>query len=182
MRAKYRPKLGLLLLVVCAVVGGLGTFDCSARVLDDFNDNTKTAWTDFTFVPGFGIPFETNGQFRFELPPAGQAIFTASQKTAEIFELKEGRTLEFRVDVIQAGGKDSFAVLAFLPLTVGGNPNSPGSLAGYGFSKSTTDVLLTKGINKYFVADDGPTAQLKNENITLVLTLTAKNRDRKSVV
>ncbi|PYX04743.1 MAG: hypothetical protein DMG88_23760, partial [Acidobacteria bacterium] len=130
MRAKYRPKLGLLLLVVCAVVGGLGTFDCSARVLDDFNDNTKTAWTDFTFVPGFGIPFETNGQFRFELPPAGQAIFTASQKTAEIFELKEGRTLEFRVDVIQAGGKDSFAVLAFLPLTVGGNPNSPGSLAG----------------------------------------------------
>src|SRR5438067_3856740 len=100
MRAKYRPKLGLLLLVVCAVVGGLGTFDCSARVLDDFNDNTKTAWTDFTFVPGFGIPFETNGQFRFELPPAGQDLVSASQKSAQIYELKDVRTLEVRAVMI----------------------------------------------------------------------------------
>ncbi len=149
-------------------------FVTDTTVLDDFNDNTKTDWQDFTFVTGFGLPVETSGQFRFELPPAGQAIFTASQKTSRVFELTEGERLELSVDVVQAGAKDSFAVLAFIPLAVGGNPNSPGSLAGYGFAKSTTDVLLTKGIQKYFVADDGPTADLRNDNITLVLTLTAR--------
>lgn len=141
-----------------------------AKVLDNFNDNTKTDWTDFTFVPGFGLPSEAGGELRFELPPAGQAIFTGTQKTSQIFDLREGRTIEFRVDITAAGAKDSFAVLSFIPVG-----NSPGTLAGYGFAKSTTDVLLTKGIGKYFVADDGPTAELKNENITLVLKLTAQN-------
>lgn len=145
-----------------------------ARVLDDFNDNTKTAWTDFTFVPGFGLPSEADGKFRFEQPGAGRAIFSASQKTSETFELKEGRTVEFRVDLVEGGAKDSFAILAFLPTSIGGQPNSPGTLAGYGLAKSTTDVLITKGINKYFIADDGPAANLKNNNITLVLTLTVK--------
>lgn len=140
-----------------------------ARIVDNFDDNLKTDWSDFTFQPGFGLPIETNGQFRFELPPAGVAIFTASQKTSDTITLQEGRTVELRVDVVQAGGKDSFAVLAFLP-----TGNSPGTLAGYGLAKSTTDVLLTKGVNRYFVADAGPAAQLINENITLVLQLTAQ--------
>jgi hypothetical protein len=165
-----------LLLSAAALLDGP---PAEARVLDDFNDNTKTGWTDFTFVPGYGLPVETGGEFRFELPGVGQAIrraiFTASQKTSELLELKEGRTLELRVDVLQAGGKDSFAVLAFLPAAIGGSPNSPGTLAGYGFAKSTTDVLLTKGISRYFVADDGPTAELKNDNITLVLRLAVRD-------
>jgi len=145
-------------------------FVTDSAVLDNFDDNTKTDWKDFTFVPGFGLPKETGGQFQFELPPAGRAIFTGSQKTSRVFDLKEGERLEFRADVVQAGAKDSFAVLAFLPTA-----NSAGTLEGYGLAKSTTDALLTKGINKYFVADDGPTAQLKNDNITLVLALTAQN-------
>jgi hypothetical protein len=144
----------------------------SGRILDDFNDNTKTGWTDFSFVPGFGLPVESGGQFRFELPGVTQPIFTASQKTSETFELKEGRTIEFRVDVSQAGAKDSFAVLAFIPNTGG---NTPATLAGYGLAKSTTDVLITKGLQKYFVADAGPAAELKNENITLVLSLSVRN-------
>ena len=150
----------------------LAALPAAGRVLDNFNDNVKTAWTDFTFVPGFGIPTETGGQFRFVQPPAGQAIFSASQKTSEVFELKEGRTLEFRADIVEAGAKDSFAVLAFIPNTGG---NSPGTLAGYGFAKSTTDVLITKGINKYFVADDSDAAELRNDNITLVLTMRVVN-------
>ncbi len=164
--------------IVCSLfvlLAALAWTPAHARVLDNFDDNTKTAWQDFTFIPGFGLPAENSGQFRFALPPAGQAIFTASQKTSEVFELKEGRTVEFRVDVEEAGGKDSFPVLAFLPLTIGGNPNSPGTLAGYGLAKSTTDVLITKGIGRYFVADDGPTADLKNNLITLVLTMTVKD-------
>jgi hypothetical protein len=142
-----------------------------ATVVDNFNDNTKTGWTDFTFVPGFGLPSEADGRFKFDLPPAQQDIFTASQKTTELFELKEGRTIEFRVDLIDSSGADSFAVLAFIPNTGG---NSPGTLQGYGLAKDPDDVLITKGIQKYFIADDGPTAELKNENVTLVLTLTAK--------
>lgn len=142
-----------------------------ARVLDDFNDNAKTGWTDFTFVPGFGLPSETGGQFRFDLPPAGQDIFTASQKTSEVFELKEGRTIEFRVDLVEGSGSDAFAVLAFIPNTGG---NTPGTLAGYGLAKDPDDVLITKGVQKYFVADDGTTAELKQNNVALVLTLTAK--------
>lgn len=140
-----------------------------AKSLDDFNGPTKTGWSDFTFVPGFGLPTQGGGLFRFEQPPAGQSIFSASQKTSETFELKEGRTVEFRVDVIEGGAKDSFAILGFIP-----TGNSPGTLAGYGFAKSTTDILITKGINKYFVADDGDGAELKQNNVRLVLNLTAR--------
>jgi hypothetical protein len=142
-----------------------------ARVLDDFNDNVKTDWEDFTFIPGFGIPSETGGRFVFDQPlsPLGSSIFSASQKRSELFELKEGRTVEFRVDVIESSGEDAFAVLGFLPSS---SPIS--SLAGYAIAKDPTDVLITKGLGKYFVEDDGPTAALKNENITLVLSLTVK--------
>jgi hypothetical protein len=142
-----------------------------ARILDDFNDNAKTGWTDFTFVPGFGLPGEVGGQFRFELPAAGQDIFSASQKVSEAFELKEGRTIEFRVDLVGGSGPDAFAVLAFIPNTGG---NNPGTLGGYGLAKDPDDVLITKGVQKYFVADDGATAELKNENVTLSLTLAVK--------
>lgn len=148
------------------------TFSCtwvSGRLLDDFNDGLKTDWTDFTFVPGFGLPKEADGKFTFELPPAGQQIFSASQKTSETFDLKDGRTIEFRVDLVVGGGKDSFAVLAFIP-----TDNSAGTLAGYGLSKSTTDVLVSKGISKYFY-NENPPEPLKNENVTLVLRLTGKN-------
>src|SRR5262249_16730409 len=50
-------------------------------VLDDFDDNVKTDWNDFTFIPGFGLPVEADQQFTFTLPPAGQAIFTGTRKT-----------------------------------------------------------------------------------------------------
>jgi hypothetical protein len=160
-------RLGLAL----AFALTLASTSVSARVLDDFDDNTKTDWTDFTFVPGFGLPSETGGQFQFDLPSFGDDIFTASQKTSEVFELKEGRTIEFRVDVAASTGEDAYAVLAFIPNTGG---NNPGTLGGYGLAKDPTDVLITKGVEKYFVADDGVTAELKNEDITLSLTLTVE--------
>src|SRR2546426_1136466 len=116
-----------------------------AAVLDNFDDNVKTDWQDFTFQEGFGLPTETGGQFQFVLPPAGRAIFTGSRKISQEFELKNDRTIEFKVDLVTGVGKDSFAVLAFIPTA-----NSLGTLAGYGLAKSTTDLLLTKGIGKYF--------------------------------
>jgi hypothetical protein len=155
-----------------AIYDNAEVFVTDSSVLDNFDDNTKTGWTDFTFVPGFGIPTESGGQFRFEQPAAGQPIFSASQKTTRAFDLKEGERVTFSVDVVQGGGKDSFAILGFIPTAGTGGP---GSLAGYGFAKSTTDILITKGIGNYFVADDGPTADLKQDNITMVLSLTVRN-------
>ena len=120
--------------------------------------------------PGFGLPQETGGQFRFEQPAAAQAIFSASQKTSRVFDLVEGERLEFSVDLIEGGAKDSFAVLAFIPTTGGGGP---GTLGGYGFAKSTTDVLVTKGVNKYFYNED-PATPIKNDNITLSMAMTVR--------
>src|SRR5437667_10719876 len=144
MRAKECPKPWLFLLVIYSVVVRLGPFNCSARVLDDFNDNLKTAWQDFSFPVGpYANIDEKNGQFKFTLQPVGQPIFSASTKTSETFTLQEGRTVEFRVDLVTGNGADSFAILAFIPTS-----SSVSSLAGYGFAKSTTDILITKGIGK----------------------------------
>jgi hypothetical protein len=142
------------------------TVSATARILDDFNDNIKTAWTDFTFIPGFGIPKEEGGQFKFALPKAPQAVFVASTKSSETFTIENGKRIEFRVDLVSGNGKDSFAILAFIPTT-----SQVSSLAGYGFSKSTTDILITKGIGKYF-HNENPAVPLKNENVTMVLSLT----------
>jgi len=152
-----------------AIYDNAEAFVTDEAVLDNFNDNTKTSWTDFTFMPDFGLPTEAGGQFQFAQPPAGQAIFSASQKTSRVFTLAEGERLSFRADVVQGGAKDSFAILAFIPTA-----NSPGTLGGYGLAKSTTDILILKGINKYFAAEDGPAANLKQNNITLNLNLTVR--------
>src|SRR6266487_1665850 len=143
MRAKCCSKPCLLLLVVYAVVVRPGTFNCSARVLDNFNDNVKTGWQDFSF--NIGVPYsdisEQDGQFKFTLQPIGQSIFSASTKTSETFTLQEGRTVEFRVDLVTGNGADSFAILAFIP-----TGSEVSQLAGYGLSKSPTDILISKGI------------------------------------
>src|SRR6266516_4180660 len=131
MRAKYRPTLWLLPLVIYAVVARLGTFNCSAQVLDDFNDNLKTAWQDFSF--NIGVPYsdisEQNGQFKFTLQPIGQSIFSASTKTSRTFDLLEGERVVFSVDLVTGNGADSFAVLAFIP-----TGTDISQLAGYGLS------------------------------------------------
>ena len=155
----------LLAVLMMTVAGPLA----EGRVVDDFNDNTKTGWTDFTFVPGLGIAEETGGQFRIEQPPAGQALFSASRRTSELLELKEGRTLEMRVDLVEGGGKDSFAVLAFIP-----EGSDTSTLGGYGVAKSTTDFLITKGINKYFY-NEHPEVEVKQDNVSLVLNLSVRN-------
>ncbi len=155
------------LLPFLAATFGLLTASVQAKVLDNFDDNVKTGWTDFTFIPGFGSPVEANGQFKFNLPPAGQSIFAASTKTTDTFTLQEGRTIEFSVDLVTGNGADSFAVLSFIPKSA-----AVSELAGYSLAKSTTDLLLTKGINKYFYNQNNP---VKNDNVTLVLSLTVKN-------
>lgn len=135
-------------------------------LLDDFNDNQKTDWKDFSFGPGLGRSLEENGQLRFELPAAGQAIFAAATKTSRNLELGDGERLVLSVDMVSGNSKDSFAILSWIPVK-----ESVASLAGYSLAKSSTDVLIAKGINKYFF-NQNVDPPIKNENVTLVLSLT----------
>ena len=141
-----------------------------AGVLDNFNAASASGWEDAN--PG-GLPLkggqQGNGRFTFGLPALGQPFFVSSRKTSETFELKEGRTVEFRVDLLNGQGPDSFAIVGFIPQATG-----PNSLGGYGLAKSETDILITKGINKYFY-DENPTPPVKNNNVTLVLNLAVRS-------
>jgi hypothetical protein len=141
-----------------------------ATLLDDFNGAQRTGWTDAN-PAGLPLPGgqQGNGVLTFKLPGSGQSYFVSSTKTSPTLELKEGRTVELRADLVSGQGPDSFAVLAFIPLTTGAN-----SLAGYGIAKSETDILVTKGISKYF-ADESPATPIKNSNVTMVLNLRVLN-------
>lgn len=137
-----------------------------ARVLDNFDDNTVTAWSKFDFNTGAGQLSEANGQFTIAVPQVGQLFFAAATKTTETFTIQDGRTIEFRVDLVNANQEDAFAILSWIPTT-----ESVGNLAGYSLAKDMTDVLVTKGLNKYFLNEATP---LKNENVTMVLSLTGQ--------
>jgi hypothetical protein len=140
-----------------------------ASIVDDFNDNVKTGWRDFSF--GIGGSTEVGGQLKFSIPAAGQPVFAASTKTTDTYTLADGKTIEFRVDLVSGNSKDSFAILSWTPKS-----QSVSSLAGYSIAKSPTDILITKGINKYF-HNENPTPAIKNDNVTLVLILTQKGTD-----
>ena len=141
-----------------------------AKVLDNFDAAQRSGWEDAN-PANLPLPGgqQANGVFTFNLPPIGQAFFHSSKKTSETFELKEGRTVEFRVDMVSGQGGDSFAVLGFIPQATG-----PNTLAGYGIAKSESDILITKGINKYFF-NENVNPPVKNSNVTLVLNLSVRN-------
>lgn len=153
-----------------ALIAGLALFASTppghARVLDNFNDNVKTDWEDFVFGPGLGKSIEAGGKLRFEVPAIGQPIFTATTKKSEVLRVQDGRTIELRLDILTASDKDSFTVLSWTPASA-----RVADLAGYSIAKSPTDILITKGINKYFYSEN-PTPALKNDNVTLVLKVT----------
>ena len=65
-------KPGLALSFVLGAV--LFSFALHGRVLDDFDDNQKSNWVDFTFVPGAFLPSEANQQFTFDLTGTPQTF------------------------------------------------------------------------------------------------------------
>ncbi|MBX3731143.1 MAG: hypothetical protein KF791_00965 [Verrucomicrobiae bacterium] len=87
-----------------------------AKVLDNFDAPQRTGWQDAD-PGGLGLPggVQSGGRLTFGLPAVGRPFFVSSRKTTETFELREGRTVEFRVDLVSGQGPDSFAVLAFIP-------------------------------------------------------------------
>ncbi|HOW65252.1 MAG TPA: hypothetical protein P5186_28615 [Candidatus Paceibacterota bacterium] len=157
------------------LVGFAMALSAMARVVDNFDDNIKTAWSDFPVVdhPSL-LSQEQGGQFVLDVPQAlvmasDAGLFTCSVKTSEEYAIREGVTLEYRVDLTQGAGNDAYAVLAFVP-----NGIDPKQTLGYSLAKSADEIILVKALNHYFIDDDTPAATVKHQNVTLVLTLTGR--------
>ncbi len=141
-----------------------------AKVLDDFEDNKVTGWEKFDFGTGNGFFEEEDGQFTIGMhQPTGQPFFVAATHTGEKFTIEDGITLEFRLDLITANQLDAFAVMGFLP-----SDTPVSQLNGYSLAKDGNDVLLAKGLNKYFFDITEGDWIDSPENITLSLTMTGK--------
>src|SRR5687768_11554495 len=90
------------------------TYVTDQTVLDDFNDNVKTAWQDFSFPVGpYAHIAEQHAQVKFTVQPVGQLILSAITKTARTFDVGEGERGAFSVDLVTGLGADSFAFFFF---------------------------------------------------------------------
>lgn len=134
----------------------------SATVLDDFNDNIKTGWTD---TLNGGVVTETSQQLQIRTALAAGSVSSA-RKTSEAFVNAAGRTLELRVDVAAASPADSnlLAVLAWVP--TGGTLFAN----GYSISAGARDVKLQKGGATLWSTNF--TAGIQSSNTTLALRMT----------
>ena len=89
-----------------------------ASVLDDFNDNTLTDWQKFDFSSGIGQLSEAGGPLTIGLAvPPGRQFFVAATKTSKTFTRQDRRTIEFRIDLVNANQDNSYVILAWVPLT-----------------------------------------------------------------
>ena len=139
-----------------------------AKVIDDFDDNKVTGWEKFDFGTGNGFFKEEDGQFEIGMhQPTGQAFFVAATYGAKTFTIEDGTTIEFSVDLIGANQPDSFAVLSFIP-----KDNPVSTLTGYSMAKDINDILLAKGLGKYFYDKTEGDWIEREENIRLVLSMT----------
>ncbi len=143
-------------------------FQYENATLDDFNDDKVTDWEKFDFGSGNGFLKEEDGQFTIGMhQPPGQPFFVAATYEAKTFTIEDGTTIEFSVDLIGANQPDSFAVLSFIP-----KDNPVSTLIGYSLAKDINDILLAKGLGKYFYDKTEGDWIEREENIRLVLSMT----------
>ena len=121
----------------------LAAFSLKANLLDDFNDNTKTAWSD---TANGGTIVESGAVFTITSSAANGAL-TSSKKTSDTFTNAAGHTVEVRVDVNSispaGGATNGHAVLGWVP---SGALNS----SGYSLSVGIGDVTIYKaGVSIY---------------------------------
>ena len=141
-----------------------------AKVLDDFNDNKVTGWEKFDFGSGNGFFEEEDGEFTIGMhQPTGQPFFVAATYAGEKFTIEDGVTLEFRVDLIGANQAEAYAAVGFIP-----SDTPVSKLSGYSLVKDSNDVLLAKGLNKFFYdITEGEWIDTP-DNITLSITMTGR--------
>jgi len=157
-----------IILKVCTIVFFCFSLKAQARVLDNFDDNKVKGWDKFDFGSGNGYLKEEDGQLTIGMHQAPkQQFFVAATYSSETFTVEDGNTLEFSVDLVGANQADSFAVLSFIP-----KEHDVSSLTGYSFAKDVNDLLLAKGLNKYFYDTTEGDWLDREENVRLVLSMT----------
>jgi len=141
-----------------------------AKVLDDFNDNKVTGWEKFDFGSGNGFLKEEDGQLTIGMYQAPkQPFFVAATYGSQTFTIEDGVTLEFQIDLIGANQAEAYAAVGFIP-----TETSVSQLSGYSAVKDSGDVILAKGLNKFFYdITDGEWTETP-ENITLSISMTGE--------
>ena len=141
-----------------------------AKVLDDFNDNKVTGWEKFDFGSGNGFLKEKDGQLTIGMHQATkQPFFVAATYGSQTFTIEDGVTLEFQIDLIGANQAEAYAAVGFIP-----TETSVSQLSGYSAVKDSGDVILAKGLNKFFYdITEGEWIE-KPENITLSISMTGE--------
>ena len=64
---------------------------------------------------------------------------------SQTYTIEDGVTLEFRIDLIEANQAEAYAAVGFIP-----TETSVSQLSGYSAVKDSGDVILAKGLGKYF--------------------------------
>ena len=141
-------------------------------MINKFYDNNVKGWEKFDFGTVNGYFKEKDAQFAIGMhKPTGQPFFDAATHKAEKFTVTDGVTVEFLVDLIEANQSNAFAVLSFIP-----SDTPVSKLSGYSVVKDDTNILLAKGLNKYFYdLTEGDWLDV-TDNITLTLTLTGRGK------
>ncbi len=148
---------------LCSAFLFASSLAASAVVLDNFNDNLKSDWTD---TLSGGSVIESSQQLQIGTATAAGSV-TATRKTSEAFTNTAGHTLELRVNVNAVSPPSNTNVLAML----GWVPTGGTLLAnGYSLSAGATDVKLQKGAATLWTANLA--SGIQNSNVTLVLRMT----------
>jgi len=139
-----------------------------AVVYDDFESATRTAtlWSNMVWY-GTGGYLVTNGQARVfatpDTPGYGAFSFLVSRRT---WTVQEGRTLEFRIDLLGSSGDGALAVFGFFSELAG---------AGYNFALDQDTLAVWKHpspLSCFFFTNNTP---VKVSNVKLVLSMTGTN-------
>jgi hypothetical protein len=163
-RALRGRTAGLAAGLALAAAGIYGT-SVLAKVYDDFENptNSQTLWTGHVWY-GTGGQTVTNGRVRLYVTPnvSGGGAFSFLQ-SVRTWTLREGRTLEFKADLLSSNGDGALGYIAFHL----GDGNS-----GYMLMVDEDTIALHKRSNPLtlFLLTNG--APVKVSNVKLVLSMT----------
>ena len=159
--ANHRVRAAIPAAWIAALVGLASVLSLQATVLDDFNDNTKTGWTD---TLNGGTVVESGAVFTITTAATSGSL-TYSRKTATNYSVAPGITLEFKVDVtsVTSGGSAPLKILGWVP--------AGGALLanGYSVAVTPTDVIVYKNAT---VLTNMTGLTLQNSDLTILLRMT----------
>ncbi len=149
--------------VLAAAVACIAGSPAFAELYDDFESVTRfnTLWTNWLFN-GTGTQTVANGHVKLELTPTvpGGVAF-CTMRSVRTWTLQEGRTLEFRTDLLSSNDDGAMAYLGFY-LT--------NRCYGMAVDKDTVALLKRESPTQMFFLTN--TASIKVSNVQLVISMT----------